>query len=174
MSYIRTLAVVVLALVASPLAHATKQIMVVDCSKGASLAKAVMSADEHTTLSVFGTCTGAVSITTNGLTLDGNGSAIVTAPNANVITVNGAERVAINHITVAGGANGFKYASHEKDGVKARNSCSLSLWFRFAGSRRFTKSMDDLARAVSISITTFACALEVAASSPINVNIFWA
>src|SRR3984893_5499280 len=103
MSYIRTLAVVVLALVASPLAHATKQIMVVDCSKGASLAKAVMSADEHTTLSVFGTCTGAVSITTKGLTLDGNGSAIVTAPNANVITVNGAERVAINHIKVARG-----------------------------------------------------------------------
>jgi hypothetical protein len=106
MSYVRTLAIVVLALAASPMAHATKQVVVVDCSKGASLAKAVMSADEHTTLSVFGKCTGAVTITTNGLTLDGNGSAVVTAPNANVIAVNGAQRVAINHITVTGGANG--------------------------------------------------------------------
>ena len=107
MSYIQTLAVVVLALAASPLAHATKQVVVVDCSKGASLARAVMSADEDTTLSVFGTCTGAVSITTNGLTLDGNGSAVVTAANADVITVNGAQRVAINHITVTGGVNGL-------------------------------------------------------------------
>jgi hypothetical protein len=103
----RNIVLIMLALLAVPLAQAKKNVQVVDCARGASLAKAVMNADEDTTLSVFGTCSGAVSVTTNGITIDGNGSAVVTASNADVITVNGAQRVALNRITITGGLNGI-------------------------------------------------------------------
>jgi hypothetical protein len=109
--------VVVLAALAVPSAQAKKNMQVVDCSRGASLAKAVMNADEDTTLNVSGTCSGAVSVTTNGITIDGNGSAVVTASNADVITVNGAQRITLHRITITGGLNG----------VVAENDASVSL-----------------------------------------------
>ena len=81
-------------------------VIVVDCSKGASLPQAVIAAQPESLISVIGTCTGAVTIIKDGLKLDGGGSAVITASNADVVTIVGAKRVELNHITVTGGING--------------------------------------------------------------------
>jgi len=70
------------------------------------LPQAVVAAPPESILSIFGTCIGAVTIIKDGLKLDGNGSAVVTAPNADVITIVGAKRIELNHLTVTGGING--------------------------------------------------------------------
>src|SRR5579884_2602727 len=105
MFYVRAFALV-LALSSCLVAEEGRRPIVVDCARGASLARAVMYAEPNSTLSIFGTCKGAVNIITDGLILNGNGSATVTASNSDVITVNGVQRVQLNNITVTGGANG--------------------------------------------------------------------
>lgn len=115
MFFVRTL--VVLLAFSSVLKADGNWPIVIDCNRGASLAKAVMYALPNTTFSVYGTCTGTVKIITDGLTINGNGSAVITAPNADVVVVNGAERVSLNKITVTGGVNG----------VDVENGGSLSM-----------------------------------------------
>lgn len=139
MSYIRALAVV-LAFSSCLVAQERHRPIIVDCTRGASLARAVMYAEPNSTLIVIGTCTGAVNITTDGLILSGNGSATVTAPNADVITVNGAQRIQLNSVTVTGGVNGVVMENNGQlslngttitgnaaDGMLLESSSSVSL-----------------------------------------------
>ncbi len=116
MFQLRTVAAVLL-LAAASFAHADDDVIIVNCSRGASLPLAVKFAPPNSTLSIFGTCKGAVNITKDGLTLEGNKSAVVTASNSDVITVNGAERVAINHLTLSGGVNGMVVENNAQAGL---------------------------------------------------------
>ena len=98
--------VVVLLVVSTAAMAQSSGVIVVDCSKGASLVQAVLAAQPESLISVIGTCTGAVTIIKDGLKIDGGGAAIITAPNADVVTVVGAKRTELNNITVTGGING--------------------------------------------------------------------
>ena len=81
-------------------------------------AQAVLAAPPESMLSVFGACTGPVVIIKDGLKINGNGSATVTAPNADVVTINGAKRVELNQITVGQGVNGVVVENNAHVGMQ--------------------------------------------------------
>jgi hypothetical protein len=103
MWYVRSFAIVV-ALGGAALADS--RVIFVNCSEGASLAMAVKQAEPETKIKVTGACDGPLTITTDGLNLQAINSASITAPNANVVTVNGATGVVLNGFTISGGNNG--------------------------------------------------------------------
>lgn len=115
MSCVRTF-VVVLALAGAALAD-SDGVIFVNCSKGASLQMAVKHAEPGTTIKVTGACKGPITISTDGLNLQALDSASITAPNANVVTVNGAERVTLSGFTISGGNNG----------IVAQNNSSITM-----------------------------------------------
>ena len=103
MSCMRAFAIV-LALAGAALADS--DVILVNCSKGASLQMAVKHAEPDTAIKVTGACNGPITITTDGLNLQAVNSASISAANANVVTVNGATGVALNGFTISGGNNG--------------------------------------------------------------------
>ena len=70
----KLLILVVIMAVASP---AMAETLTVDCTRGETLSKAVERAKPGDTIQVTGTCKETVVITTDRLTLDGQGSAIL-------------------------------------------------------------------------------------------------
>jgi hypothetical protein len=92
-------------------------VIVVNCSKGASLQTAVKFADPGTTIKVSGACKGPITIATDGLNLQGFNSASISASNADVVTLNGATGVVLSGFTISGGNNG----------VVVQNNSSISL-----------------------------------------------
>jgi hypothetical protein len=115
MLYARTFAIV-LALTGAAFADG-HGVVFVNCTKGASLQMAVAGADPGTTLKVVGACKGPITITTDGLNLQGGNSASISAANTNVVTVNGATGITLNGFTIGGGNNG----------VIVENNSSVSL-----------------------------------------------
>lgn len=88
----------------------------VDCNvPGQSLSQALEMANPGDTIQISGTCQETVTITTNDLTLDGQGSAIIDGGGVNqpgvfiegTITINGAQRVTIRGLTVQNGSDGI-------------------------------------------------------------------
>lgn len=80
--------------------------LIVDCSRGQSLQSALKLAPPGSTIVVKGTCTGAFTITSDGLQLDGRGTAIVNGGGKDALTINAAQGIALTGLTVTGGANG--------------------------------------------------------------------
>ncbi len=105
------IAVMVMA-VASPALAGT---MKVNCDKGGTITKALENAKRGDTIQVTGTCKERVTITTDRLTLDGQGSAILdggggfkaNAVFERVITIDGARGVTITGFTVQHGPDGI-------------------------------------------------------------------
>jgi hypothetical protein len=80
----------------------------VDCDQGHSLARALAKAKPRETIMVRGTCQEAVTITTDRLTLDGGGTAIIDGGGtANTVTVDSARGVAFTGFTVRHGVTGI-------------------------------------------------------------------
>ena len=81
----------------------------VDCGSGNTLARALREAQPGDTLRIAGTCPEFVTITTDRLTLDGLGSAILDAggQGAAAINIEGAQGVVIRELTVRNSANGI-------------------------------------------------------------------
>jgi hypothetical protein len=72
----------------------------------------------------------------------------------------------------AGAPVAVKNASHLISGASVARSARVILWYRFSGSRRFTRSSETFASAVSISITVFADADAASGLSPSSSSIF--
>lgn len=99
---VRTFAIV-LALTAAAL---PQDKIFVNCSRGTSLQSAVAHAAPGTTITASGACKGPIIITKDGLKIHGINSASITAPNADVVTSNGATSIELNALTITGGLNG--------------------------------------------------------------------
>ncbi|HKF48030.1 MAG TPA: hypothetical protein VKB38_11785 [Terracidiphilus sp.] len=82
-----------------------------------SLQSAINFAFPGTTLALKGSCAGPISIKTDGLTLNGAGTASITGGGKDAVTINGAQRVTLTGLTVTGGNNG----------VVAENNASVTL-----------------------------------------------
>jgi hypothetical protein len=77
-----------------------------DCGKH-SLAEAVAGAASGETISFTGICKGPVVVATDGLSLNGVGSAVIDGAGQDALTVAGADRVSLNGIEVRNGVNGI-------------------------------------------------------------------
>ena len=123
-SFAALLILVVVIAVANPVLAET---LTVDCTKGETLAKAVERAKPGDTIQVTGTCKETVTITTDRLTLDGQGSAILDGGSVGksgavvlsspmtgflpffegVLTIVGARGVTITGFTIQHGVDGI-------------------------------------------------------------------
>jgi len=101
--------------------------LLVDCDAGDSLAQAVQGVSPGRTIQVSGACSGRVMVTTDRLTLDGQGTAVLDGGGANgsvgpdfegVLTVNGARDVTIT---------GFTFQNSEVDGLVASRGAVLTI-----------------------------------------------
>ena len=79
---------------------------VVHCDKGETLAQALQKATPGETIRVTGTCQEAVTITTDRLTLNGEGTAILDGGGQDVVRVDRAQNVTVTGFTVRNGAIG--------------------------------------------------------------------
>jgi hypothetical protein len=77
-----------------------------NCNRGESLASVVAEAFPNTLINIKGTCTGPVSISTNGLQLNAVGAASIDGAGKDAVTITGAQRVALKGLSITGGANG--------------------------------------------------------------------
>lgn len=80
----------------------------VDCGKGQSLNAAVQGQNPGDTLTFTGTCHENVVITVSGITLVGQGTAVISPPSTakDALTIAGAQRVTLQGFTVQNGSNG--------------------------------------------------------------------
>lgn len=81
----------------------------VDCSKGQSLNAAVQNLDSGDTLTFAGVCRENVLVTVSGITLAGQGPAVISSPTAShdALVINGVQRVGLQNFTVQNGNFGI-------------------------------------------------------------------
>jgi Right handed beta helix region len=109
MKMLKMLSLLVAALAIWSPATAKPNLIKVDCDKGKTITDALKHAEPGDTFSVSGICRERVTITTDGITLDGQGSAVVDGGGGGpveftgVVTVNGARGVTIKGLTVQRG-----------------------------------------------------------------------
>lgn len=118
---------------------AMADIIEVKCNQGERLNDALLMAVEGDEVIISGTCQESVSITTDGLTLNGNGNAAIDGGGfQNVVTVNGAQRIVLNGLKLqngligilgTGGANfslnDSKVTSNQVSGIQLEGQSSL-------------------------------------------------
>ncbi|WP_150046077.1 right-handed parallel beta-helix repeat-containing protein [Methylomonas rhizoryzae] len=98
-----------LALSLSPSVFAQR---VVDCDRGASLAKALAHSHEGKTILFTGTCSGPIVIDTDGIVLQGQGTAVIDGKQQNAVTVRGAQNVKMVDLAVRNGLIGVLVDAH--------------------------------------------------------------
>jgi hypothetical protein len=91
--------------------------ILVNCFRGVSLQAATSLAPPHSVLNIRGTCKGGVTISADGLQLNGTGDASVNGAGQDVITIDGAQGVTLTGLGITGGNNG----------VVAKNGAQVSL-----------------------------------------------
>src|SRR5262245_4422951 len=104
-----TTAFVMLASSAQAETHHTR----VNCDRGQTIAKALEYANPGTTILVSGTCAERVTITTSGIILDGQGTAVIdgvaggplTFGEGGVVVIDGARGVVVQGLTIRNGAS---------------------------------------------------------------------
>lgn len=86
-----------------------RRLLTVNCNRRQTITKALKEAQSGDTIRVRGTCRETVIITTDGLTLDGSGSAVIDGGERDktVVTVDGAQRVVLRGFTVRHGRIGI-------------------------------------------------------------------
>lgn len=99
-----TLTVLCLACTLSPSAQAKR---LIDCSRGASLANALAHADDDKTIVFTGTCTGPITVNDDGITLQGQGAAIIDGQQQNAVTIRGVQNVKLIGLEVRNGLMGI-------------------------------------------------------------------
>jgi hypothetical protein len=104
--FVRGLIVTIVLILSSPIAMADEDHQV-HCDHGKLLAKALEKAMPGETIQVRGTCHEAVTITTDRVTLDGGGSAVIDGGGAEAVTVDGVRGVTLQGLTVRNGLNGI-------------------------------------------------------------------
>src|SRR5262245_50383308 len=118
-------------------APAVPNVKGVDCDKGHTIADALKRADPGDTLRISGVCRERLSITTDGITLDGQGSAVVDGGGGGpveftgVVTVSGARSVTIKGITVQRGPGegilGLRGATFTVEDVTVQDNASTGI-----------------------------------------------
>lgn len=78
----------------------------VNCARQ-SLATIAAYALPNTIINVRGTCAGPIGITTDGLQLNGGGTASINGGGKDAVTITGAKRVTLSGLTITGGNNGI-------------------------------------------------------------------
>src|SRR5215831_9049765 len=108
----------VLAFIATPTAG-WAGITNVDCNKGQTIGQALTKADPGDTIRVTGTCHEQVTITTDRLTLDGQGTAILDGGGgasgddlSGLLTIDGAREVVVTGFTIQNGPGNGILALH--------------------------------------------------------------
>lgn len=113
----------------------------VDCNKGQNISSALKKANPGDTVSISGVCHEIVTLTTDGVTLDGAGSAVLDGGAiADALIVDGAQRVIIRGLNVQNGQFGIlgrggasfrldnsKAEKNAKSGVRVEGSSSAEL-----------------------------------------------
>jgi hypothetical protein len=100
---------VTLALSAVAIANAEDKIIHVNCDDGKTIKQALHKADPGETIRVTGTCTERVTITTDWITLDGQGTAVLDGGGGDpiefsgVVTIDGARGVTLTGLTIQNG-----------------------------------------------------------------------
>jgi len=100
---------VTLALYAAAVANAKDKIIQVDCDDGKTLTQALYKADPGETTRVAGTCHERVTMTTDRITLDGQGTAVLDGGGggpsefSGVVTIDGARGVTLTGLTIQNG-----------------------------------------------------------------------
>ena len=79
----------------------------VNCTRGDSLATVTAFALPNTLINIKGTCAGPVSITTNGVQLNGVSAAVINGGGKDAVTITGAQHVSLTGLSITGGANGL-------------------------------------------------------------------
>ena len=103
----RALAICLISLCVCAGATTVRADSVIDCGKK-SLAQAVRDVkDANQTITFTGVCVGSLVIAIDGLTLKGEGTAIIDGGGADAVTINGASRVALLNLEVTNGGNGI-------------------------------------------------------------------
>lgn len=82
----------------------------VDCNKGDTLARALEKAKPGETITATGICNETVSVATNGVTIDGGGTAILDGGGKTVVTLDNVHNVTLTGFTVRNGAVGIRIA----------------------------------------------------------------
>jgi len=89
----------------------------VNCMRGESLVTVAANALPNMLINLKGTCAGPVSITADGVQLNGGGTAAINGGGKDAVTVTGAQRVSLVGLTITGGNNG----------VVAQNGAQMTL-----------------------------------------------
>lgn len=106
------------------------RVVEVDCDADGSLADALAEHGADTTYQVRGTCTESVRITVDGVTIDGDGQAILEAGDdaeTPVVHVDGARRTTLRDLTIQNGQHGVlveRLATAELLGLEVRDNRS--------------------------------------------------
>ena len=87
--------------------HETPRTITVNCDSGKTIGQALQRANPGDTLQITGTCQESLVITTDDLTLDGQGTTTIDGGGTTVMTIDGARRVAIQGLTVRKGVRGI-------------------------------------------------------------------
>jgi hypothetical protein len=120
---------------------ATAQQPPLDCSKK-SLADAVRNASgKNQTISFTGVCTGPIVVATDGLTLQGVGTAIIDGDGNNAVTVAGASRVSLLDFEVTNGLNGIvvRDGAHVSlSGVNSHDNFATGVLLQTASTAAFS------------------------------------
>ena len=115
--------------------------ILVDC-QNKSLADAIKSnKDKDQTIHFSGTCAGPIVIDTDGLRLNGVGTAIIDGGGDNALTINGASRVLLSNLEVRNGMNGvtaINGAHIVLSGVTVRDSFVFGITLQNASSADLT------------------------------------
>ncbi len=109
-----------LALVGFSISQASAALLLVDCDLAESIQAAVDVADDGDTITVSGTCTEIVTITTDGITIRGDpvdGGTLMGG-----IIVNSAQRVVIDNLIIDGSDN-----TERLDGVRAQDNAQVTV-----------------------------------------------
>jgi parallel beta-helix repeat protein len=87
----------------------TPQTIAVDCNAGGTITQAFQDADDGDTLQISGTCHETVTLFLDGITLDGQGSAIIDGGDTSVpvVTIGGVQGVTLMNMTIQNGRLGI-------------------------------------------------------------------
>jgi hypothetical protein len=87
--------------------HETPRTITVNCDRGKTIGQSLQRANPGDTIQITGTCQESLVITTDDLTLDGQGTTTIDGGGTTVMTIDGARRVVIQGLTVRHGVEGI-------------------------------------------------------------------
>lgn len=80
----------------------------INCNRGQSLVKAIQELEKPRKITIYGTCYGPIIIQRDDIILIGTSGAVITVKDdSDVVTIDGATRVSLRHLSIENGKNGL-------------------------------------------------------------------